>query len=422
MSHFDFGFYLRKFKMKKRTVLLSGFFVFLLGHFFPGSSGAEDKTLDNVLKRFTPHLSGHALLGAVKQGDLNTTLENAQGQSYDKYYHFNGLVNFGSTFKIADDIYFGHMLHAGSGGDYLGFKADDKVVITDLYFQFDNFLLKNLSLTAGSYDIPFGEMTWYLTNNAYSIKNPFVANSLFYSMLGGNPVGTTNTVGLKAEYKTKNWGLLFNLSNGAQAGASNEDGNFALIGKVDLHTAKFYKLSISGIHSDQRQSRLVTGDVSERLNMNNKISGGLLDLHLDFKWRPVKLSFKGYGGMFRIEDMKTASTFYTGMAQIKATLWEKTYFALRASFWLPDDSDGDGLGISTSPYCVGHSCIWPSLINESDISSPVMDQRVVRWQAAAGYWVKDNLKVKLSGFVDQYQYNKFKHNFYSLLLSTTFTY
>jgi hypothetical protein len=51
-----------------------------------------------------------------------------------------------------------------------------------------------------------------------------------------------------------------------------------------------------------------------------------------------------------------------------------------------------------------------------------MDQRVVRWQAAAGYWLKDNIKVKLSGFFDQYQYNKFKHNFYSRLLSTTFTY
>ncbi|MDA3862509.1 MAG: hypothetical protein PF689_01425 [Deltaproteobacteria bacterium] len=408
--------------MKNRTIFLSILCVLLLGSFFSSPSEAEDKTVDNILKRITPHLSGHALLGAVKQGDLNTTLENAQGQSYDNYYHFNGLVNFGSTFKIAEDIYFGHMLHAGSGGDYLGFKADDKVVITDLYIQFDNFLLRNLSLTTGSYDIPFGEMTWYLTNNAYSIKNPFVANSLFYSMLGGNPVGTTNTVGLKAEYKTKNWGWLVSLSNGAQAGASNEDGNFALIGKVDLHTAKFYKISINALHSDQRQSRLVTGDISDKLDMNNMISGGLLDLHLDFKWRPVKLSFKGYGGWFRIADTANTSIFYTAMAQIKATFWEKTYFALRASFWLPEDTDGDGQGISTSPYCVGHSCVWPSLINEPGISSPVMDQRVVRWQAAAGYWLKDNIKVKLSGFFDQYQYNKFKHNFYSLLLSTTFTY
>ncbi|MBU1221111.1 hypothetical protein KKF34_01395 [Myxococcota bacterium] len=387
--------------MKKTLIIL--ILIILYPVLSTASDSEESRSYPDWVKRFTPSLDG------LVYGSFNS-LGSPLKKGSTKHYHFNGAVNAGGEFQFSKNLYFGAMIHFGNGGDSYGFKTDDGVVVTDLYMRIESVIFKKLNFTIGSFDMPFGEQTEVVTNNASSINNPFLVNSLFYSILS-SPTGTLNTVGIMGEFELNHLKITASISNGTGEGAANPEERFASVLKISYNYENKLKFAISGIFSDDRKNDLLyTG-------LASKLLGGLFDFHWNFHSGKFDFNLRNYISIFRFDDenkITNKEIFYAGMSQIKITWNKKFYLAFRGSFWRPEDTDGDGNNITSSAPCAGYGCVWSE---SADLIQK--DQMVIRYQAALGYYYAKNILFKITAFTDHYQYSS---DAFSFVFSGTVNY
>lgn len=393
--------------MKKQTLFIAILTViYNLTTYDAQASDEETSSIPEWVKNFTPSLDG------LVYGSMNSSGNPFKTNSY-KHYHFNGAANVGGEYLLSKSFFFGAMIHFANGQDSYGFKNDDGVVVTDLYMRIENFIFKSLNITLGSYDMPFGEQTEVVTNNASSIKNPFLVNSLFYSILS-SPTGTLNTVGIMGELESNGLKFTASISNGTGEGSENPEDRFAAVLKIAYNLNSNHKIAVSGIYSDDRKNDSVfTG-------LASKLSGCLFDLHLTFRFKKLYIKLRNYAAVFKFDDENSSTKkdiFYAAMSQIKIKWNNQFYIAFRGSFWIPEDRNGDGIDITTTAPCAGYGCRW-----SDSPESIVRDQIVVRYQAALGYYYRKNILFKLTTFTDRYQYFPVKNDVFSAVFSGTVNY
>ncbi len=323
-------------------------------------------------------ISGHYL------GLLNAISQNNRTAADAKRSQFDFAVNLVGDWKISPKISGSVELQGGTGGGSLGL-AGPGVIVQDLYIQITP--KTNFTLTAGSFNNPFGEEVESLTSNAASFDNPFVLNSLFYSAFGGT-VGTLNTLGLKGNYKTDLSDFTLAVTNGTDESASNPDGNFELAVSAGTNVlAKRLRLAGSYMKSNDRgPAGIVTG-------FGANFNAWMLESRYDF---PKGMYLKGYYGNAAYGDdypsTKDNVKMWMAEAKYSKSLW---YVSARLSGWEPDDNNGDGAGVSSVlPN--------PGLAVTQGGVTPVADQTVRRLQIGAGWSFLDNLMLKAEWFQDTY--------------------
>jgi hypothetical protein len=273
------------------------------------------------------------------------------------------------------------------GDPQIGNPAFD-IVVTDLNAEIKVLDAPDLTLTVGSFDMPFGSETDNLTNNADATRNSFYLNDIFYSPFGG-VTGTLNTVGVKADAAWPLFDLTAVLSNGTDESASNPDGNFAWLVGAGWEPIEGLRIAGSWMVSDDTEPRGQSGFGAD-------FRGWIADARYEFTpgaW------IRGYVGALEYGDNDPATCddvgVWAGEARYGRDRW---HFALRVSGWDPDDDDGSGAGASSILPNPGLGR------NYSDGILIVRDQRVTRLQLGVGYGLFENFAIKGEWFRDDYEH------------------
>lgn len=289
---------------------------------------------------------------------------------------FSGAFNLEGAVRLSEHLTGGFNIQAAPGGDYITFKETPALVVTDLFVAYQDLLVTGLSITAGSFDTPFSDQVEVVSNNADTLRNPFVMNSLFMSFFGGT-VGTLNTLGILLTYETSAFDVSTGVTNGTDESTLNIDRKFETFADLGVNLGDWARLAGSVVHSDDREGARTTGIgadlfawvVDVKLSLASMIAG---DAYI-----------KGYVGQGTLgdEDKSTKDGLLFWMAEAKVPFLEHFYLAARFSAWKPDDSNGDGVGMSAA-------FISPGLAQKRADEGGfilVTDQAVTRLQVAAAY-------------------------------------
>lgn len=321
------------------------------------------------------NISGHYL------GLWNEFRNNADKQSQ---FDFASNIDFNITFsdKLRGII----QLQMGTGAGRLGFVGPEANV-TDLNIEYTP--KSNIAtFTAGSFDAPFGPYT-RLSNNANLFENEHMINDLFYSSLAG-PVGTLNSVGLKAE---KQWGSLFAtyaLSNGTGENSVNEGNTYASVLQLN-YSAKLQQaqLGFSIFTADDRYD----GNNSQSNSFKNKYTAYMF--HVDSNVFDT-IFFDTYFGKIKtqtlqIEEKDSIHIYRLGLRYKK----DKYSTAIQWSSWQPQKKSG--LGNQGNSVNQGLN----TFINR-DIS--IADSHIHRVQGSFSYRLEPTLWLRVGIIYDDYQY------------------
>ncbi len=326
-----------------------------------------------------PQVNG-AYLGVFNSLHQKDRLENDPRRT-----QFDFAANVDLDWQIHPQIQGKLQMQMSAGEGSLGF-AGSSVTLTDLNLQFKPSQI--FSLTAGSFDTPFGADTPYLTNNADASANPFILNSLFYGAFAGTNVGTLNALGLKADLFSKYGDFTAAITNGTDEAAFNPDGNFEfVISALSPSILNKIKLGTSFIFSKD-------STVSGESGSESDFSGWLIDGIYNFQSNSF---IKVYYGNIIYGDDKPQTKDDVNIWKIESKYSFKDYFfSGRVSAWEPDDDNADGSGISSS-------IPQPGFANPIGNLLPVIDQTIHRYQAGIGWNFSENLILKGEWFLDDYQ-------------------
>jgi hypothetical protein len=305
---------------------------------------------------------------------------------------FDYAANIDVNWKISDRITGLFQLQGGPGGGgiplgdpQIGNPAFD-VVITDLAAVIKVADEPNLTVTLGSFDMPFGSEVANLTNNANATGNPFFLNDIFYSPFGGL-TGTLNTVGALASASWSIFDATAVVSNGTDESATNPDGKFAFLGGVGVTPVSGLRIAASYLTSDDTEPRGNSG-------LGANLEGWMVDGRYEFMegtW------IRGYYGNVELgdENPSTRDDVRIWAGEMRHG-WQKWHLAARISGWDPDDDDGSGAGMSAALRNPGLA------LNYADGIAIVTDQSVRRLQIGVGYQWLENFQVKAEWFQDNY--------------------
>ena len=298
-------------------------------------------------------------IGGTYLGVFNSFEENQT--------QFDYAANIDFKYQVKNNLS-GHIqLQTGAGNGTIGLGGPE-VELTDITLIYTpTFKGKEINITFGSFDTPFGYNSSFLSNNADTFSSPYILNSLPYSALEGQ-MGTLNTLGIKLENKFKYIDLTTDISNGTSETAYNESRTFEKLTQVSLHSfIKNLRITGSIFNSDDLE------DTQDSLQAN--VDATLLEVNYDLlSW--YELKYKIYDFYF---DDGTSSEDNT-----KAYEFEINYdknpiiVGLRASFWRPESETMS----SATPS--------PSLLSTASNSD-----KVDRYQLTTGYYIDSNILFKL---------------------------
>ncbi|MBD3217990.1 MAG: hypothetical protein GF310_06885 [candidate division Zixibacteria bacterium] len=336
-------------------------------------------------------------LFAQDEGDVDITgaylgLFNILDQENSEDYspsrnQFDLAANINFNWQIRENILGVFQLQGSPGEGSFGFPGSE-VEITDLNveFSFDDYDSK---LTVGSFDTPFGMQTASLSNNGNSFGNPLLLNSLFYCAFAGAPMGTLNTVGAMGNYNHEYFDATLAFSNGTNESADNSDGGFEIsgtaVGKIPVSEGEL-DFAFSYINSDDRSESGSNGTESD-------FSGFLAE----GMFAPIEgAHVKGYYGMISYDDndSDTDDDVNIWMAEGRYGR-EGWHLGVRISGWMPENDDGNGIGIS-------EAIPNPGLAVQINGAIPYTDQKITRIQAGGGYMIVEDLIIKAELFLDNY--------------------
>lgn len=318
-------------------------------------------------------VSGHFL------GGYNYFDQNAVNRA-----QFDFAANIDFELSFSDKIKGIVQLQTGAGEGSIGYVGPGAEV-TDINLEYSHD--SGAVFTFGSYDTPFGQETAYLTNNADSTKSVFLNNSLLYSAFAG-PVGTLNTLGLKTEKRTQYGDITLSLSNGTGENAANENDTFeALIGYGTGSLLNNLYLSTSYMVSDDSPdagNEATNGFASD-------FSAWIVDAKYDLD---NGISFKGYLGGLTYDDGDDATKDGVQVAMIEVhKKTTKKQLGARVSYWKPEDSNGDNVGMSAQLPFPGYTTSTPTF-------TQVVDTTMTRYQVGGGIEFEPNVWLKAEAFVD----------------------
>ncbi|RAP34354.1 hypothetical protein DID77_01320 [Candidatus Marinamargulisbacteria bacterium SCGC AG-439-L15] len=323
-------------------------------------------------------IGGHVLGGVNVIQQKN---EDVSGQRTQ----FDMAANIDISADLSDSLSAQVQFQGSPGSGSLGFPGPG-IVVTDLQLQMR---LPNYQtdLVLGSFDLPFGQEVPYLSNNANTVSNSFLFNSLMYSALGGT-IGTLNTIGVKGVYDAGWSKVTTAIINGTDESSTNLDTGFG--GVVGISSDKLLPLTSIGVSyfkSDDNKAGTPTG-------LSAEVSAWIVDAHiLDvYDW-----SLKTYVSGLEFNDNLDASddSVMAWMLELKRD-YGKWYLSYRVSGWVPEDKDGSGTGFSEAIPNPGFG------ISQGAISSPLTDQEVMRYQVGLGYSLEENVLLKGEVFMDDY--------------------
>ncbi len=362
--------------MIKRTSFLLAAVVGMAGMMWPEAQASDDVEVT----------VGGAYLGAAVYLDQDNRPDSAAQRR-----QFDLAANIDVAILHGDQIEGALQLQTGSGGSAIGFVGSEDpatlVVLTDANLTY-RFLEPNISLTAGSYDTPFGEETAALTNNGDASANSFFLNSLFYGALAGTQVGTLNTIGIMANWRFESADATLSVSNGTDEAADNPDGNFEIAARLGLSLSEDAHVAGSYLYSDDNS---VSGS-----NGTGALFSGWL---AEGKYNASENGYlKGYFGRISYDDggRFTDDDVTIWMAE-GAWKVSEVRLAARVSGWTPGDDDGDGQGVSAR-------MVSPGLAVGFDPDVVLLDQKAVRYQVAATKKIHEQAELKLEFVFDDLDY------------------
>jgi hypothetical protein len=276
-------------------------------------------------------------------------------------------------------------LQTGAGDGSMGYVGPG-AELTDINLEYTHD--SGAIFTFGSYDMPFGQETQYLTNNADSTNSVFLNNSLLYSALAG-PVGTLNTLGLKTEKSTAYGDITVSVSNGTGENAANENDTFgALLG---VGTDKLLdNLYVSATYMASDDSPDTSNELSN--SFGTELSAWVIDAKYDFS---NDISLKAYVGALTYDDGSDATKDGVQVAMLELNQkTESRLLGARVSVWQPEDSNGNAAGMSAQLPFPGYST------STTSFSQPV-DTTITRFQVGGGIEFEPNVWLKGEAFVDQ---------------------
>lgn len=276
-------------------------------------------------------------------------------------------------------------LQTGGGEGSIGYVGPG-AELTDVNLEYSHD--SGAVFTFGSYDTPFGQETNYLTNNADSTKSVFLNNSLLYSAFAG-PAGTLNTLGLKTEKETSFGDITLSLSNGTGENAANENDTFEyLVGYGTDKLAKDLYVSATYMYSDD------SADASSEItnSFQSEFSAWVIDAKYDFA---NDVALKAYVGGLTYNDGNSDTKDGVQVAMLELhKKSDKKMFGARVSLWQPEDSNGDGTGMSADLPFPGYSTSTTTFTQVGDTS-------ITRYQVGGGVEFEPNVWLKGEAFVDQ---------------------
>ncbi|RAP32454.1 hypothetical protein DID75_04995 [Candidatus Marinamargulisbacteria bacterium SCGC AG-410-N11] len=296
---------------------------------------------------------------------------------------FDFATNIDFEFKFSDHVKGIVQLQSGAGNGSLGYVGSG-VELTDINLEY-SYQNSPTVLTFGSFDLPFGNGVNYLTNNGDAFQSPFIINSLTYSALAG-PVGTLNTLGLKAETILSGFNITGSLTNGTGENAANSGNSLQgliSIGKSDIINGLY--LGASYTVSDD------SDDTATSNSFKTNFSGALVDVNVDLT---DDLSFKSHFGQLVYDDKNdnTIDKVAIFQAGVKYQL-KRIFYSARVSHWSPEDKNGNSKGISVDISTPGFAV------------KPIADSSITRYQAGIGYELEKNLLLRSEIFVDKYNHD-----------------
>ena len=324
-------------------------------------------------------------VGGAYLGTLNVILGDNEGATNPRRFQFDFAANVDIEWQLSSIVTGTVQLQGGAGDGSLGFVGP-AVEVTDLNLIF-TFEDPDLCITAGSFDTPFGEQTWYLTDNADASRNPFLLNSLFYTAFAGGPVGTLNTLGIMGSISRSAFDLTLAVTNGTNETASNPDGNFETVACLGVTPLGFSGMRLAGslIHSKDKAESGVSGTESD-------FFGWMVEGRYAFM---EGFYLKAYYGRIEYGDNAPGTDDDVQICMGEARFGQgKWFLAARASGWHPGDDNGDGVGVSLSVPDPGLA-VWST-------AEPITDQRIRRIQLGAGLILQENLTLKGEWFRDDY--------------------
>ena len=294
---------------------------------------------------------------------------------------FDFATNIDIEYTLSNEFSGIVQLQTGSGEGSLGFQGPN-AALTDvaLVYAPKN---KDLTITFGSFDTPFGYQTNHLTNNADTFNNTFILNPLHYNILAG-PVGTLNTLGIKAQ---KQWGdieTVVSVSNGTSETSENKNKTFESLAQVSHHNV-IKNLGITGtiMHSNDQND---TGESS----FNTNLTAGLVEAR--YTLTPTHTISASYGQL-TFDDNDNSTKDKVSTYSLNYTHTQTTWFAgLGISQWSPEDNNGNSTGMSQDLNSPGLS------------TTTVTDQCLTRTQISLGYFIESNILAKAEVFQDNYKY------------------
>lgn len=313
--------------------------------------------------------SGHILGGAsmIRQQNRETQYGSRTGFDY--------AVNLDLGIQIDEKLSAFIELQSSPGNGHLGFPGPG-TELTDAQLIYD--YSPQTEFTLGSFDLPFGTETNYLTNNANSFSSWFLSNDLLYSVLAG-PLGTLNTVGLKGDHQFDTFSGRWVLSNGTDESARNEDSGFlVLFGAESDQLLPGFTLGTSAFRVDE------SGNVSGN-NFKSELTGLMFDASKSFSQGfdlRTYIAFLNFGdGSETTED--EVSTWMVALKKSFGT----TFVSARFSAWIPNDGDGNGSGISSDIPTAGFGTTQGEKI-------VVSDQNIYRLQLGMGHFLEKNVLLR----------------------------
>ena len=298
-------------------------------------------------------------IGGTYLGIFNSFEENQT--------QFDYAANIDFSYSLNKDLKGYIQLQSGAGNGTIGL-AEPEVALTDIMLIYTpTFICKEMSLTFGSFDTPFGYNSEFLSNNADTLSSPYVLNSLPFAALGGQ-MGTLNTLGVKLKNKFKYIDLITSISNGTSETSYNENRTFEKLTQVSLHSfIKNLRITGSIFNSDD------LADTQD--SFNSDVDATLIEINYGLlNWYEFK--YKAYN--FYFDDGTSAED------NTKAYEFEINYnktpilIGLRASFWRPESET-----MSTATPS-------PSLLGTASNSD-----KVDRYQLTSGYYFDTNILFKL---------------------------
>ncbi len=341
-----------------------------------------------------PQVSGSYL------GMFNSLYEIGVPDTTMRYRQFDAAGNLDLVWQVHHRVKGNIQLQMVTGGSHLGL-ATATVTVTDLNLEFT--LHRNLYLTVGSFDAPFGMEVPGLSNNAYTSGNAFFLNSLTYGAVVGSNMGTLNTIGVMGDVHCKLGRLSLALSNGTDESALNPDGNFAVIvSGVTKYLFSGFRTGASFIYSPDTS-------VSGASGTGSHFTGWLLDGQ--FKIRKES-AITAYYGMLKYDDARPDTRDLVTVAKLEASLVMAEFrCAGRLSAWLPRQA--------AAGLPVNELLPVPDIHRQLSSLRGAPTQEIWRYQLGISWQLMEKLLLKTEWFYENFRVesDQFKnHDFHGIIL------